>query len=61
MRTQAHGPPHAYVSLRKHIARAAKKADAGDWEEALASLDEARFAVQYLERHARLNSKQKAA
>lgn len=60
MRTQAHGPLHAYVSLRKHLDRATAMADAGDWEESLAALDEARLAVQYLERFQRLNAKQKA-
>jgi hypothetical protein len=39
-----------YVKLRKEITRAAQHADAGDWEECLSALDEARRVLVGLER-----------
>lgn len=55
-------PLRVYTALRGQLNRAAEKADAGDWEEALAALDEARLGVQFLERFQRLNTaKRKAA
>lgn len=61
MSDQKHSPLKAYATLRKHLARAAEMTDAAEWEEALVSVDEARFAIQYLEHFQRINAKKKAA
>lgn len=46
-------PLRASIALRCHLNRAAEKADAGDWEESLASLDDARLTLNKLIRFAR--------
>ena len=52
-------PLRAYIALRCQLNRAIDRADVGDWEEALASVDEARLTLHKLGRMARANSKPK--